>query len=233
MEKLIYILDDNDEYSIYLKKILELNNYIVKAFKSAGVLFDSLNSTNIFPDLILIDLSMPNLNGYDVIKYLNSNDKLKSINKFIVSAKSEFKSHEEFKDIEFVKKPIDEKNFIKRVNSVTRILINEVEYDYNKYVNSCICCYLLNYPFYGKIIITKLFVNRVEFNSDIRFSINSKISLFSRNISDLIEMSKEFEIIVKKTSSEKNIYSGIGEFDLLVNNDLLKLKKYIDSNCSK
>ena len=78
-----------------------------------------------------------------------------------------------------------------------------------------------------------MFVNRVEFNSDIRFSINSKISLFSRNISDLIEMSKEFEIIVKKTSSEKNIYSGIGEFDLLVNNDLLKLKKYIDSNCSK
>ena len=56
-----------------------------KVFEPLAMLKD-LATTK--PDLIILDLMLPNMNGYDVLKYMKKNDNLADIPVIILSAKS-------------------------------------------------------------------------------------------------------------------------------------------------
>ena len=81
-DKYIYIIDDNQEYSLYLNKLL--NNYEYKVFYLKILLnyFMNLKNKKVKPDLIIIDLSMPEINGLDIIKYLNSSKELQKLKNY-------------------------------------------------------------------------------------------------------------------------------------------------------
>lgn len=64
----ILIVDDSIENISLLSKILIENGYKVRVAKSGKDALDSINES--IPDLILLDVKMPDLNGYEVCKKL-------------------------------------------------------------------------------------------------------------------------------------------------------------------
>lgn len=224
----IYIIDDNEEYNFYLSKLLKNNNYIVKSFKNAKDFFYEIEQIIIKPDLVIIDLSMPDLNGLDIINSLRNKDNYKDLNKIIVSAKTEFKDRKEFKDIPFFSKPIDEVNFIKNIEKLVGAA--QVIPNFNKNISrKCqIFCFLENFLFHAKIIITKIFPKEVEFISEVKFNFNSIIKFYSRSFADLLGVSCEFKLNIKDTKKLNNIFISRAELILDNKYDYAKIYKFIE-----
>lgn len=68
MDKLIMVVDDEESMRKVLKQVLESAGYTVllaDGGEQALELFDELD-----PDLILLDIKMPNLNGFQVLKVI-------------------------------------------------------------------------------------------------------------------------------------------------------------------
>ena len=74
--KKIIVVDDNLESLTALKETLK-DIYEVYPSPSALKMFDLLE--HIIPDLILLDVEMPEMNGYEAAKKLKSNEKYKLI----------------------------------------------------------------------------------------------------------------------------------------------------------
>jgi len=74
--KKIIVVDDNPENLSVLKNTLK-DKYMVYPSPSAPDMFDLLE--HIQPDLILLDVEMPGMNGYEAAEKLKSNDKHREI----------------------------------------------------------------------------------------------------------------------------------------------------------
>ncbi len=82
----IMLVDDNQSNLNIGKSILK-NFYEVYALPSAERLFKFLES--VIPDLILLDVAMPGMNGFDVIKLLKADTRYAGIPVIFVTAKAE------------------------------------------------------------------------------------------------------------------------------------------------
>jgi len=74
--KKIVVVDDNPENLGVLKNTLK-EKYMVYPSPSAVAMFDLLQ--HVQPDLILLDVEMPEMNGYEAAEKLKSNDKQRDI----------------------------------------------------------------------------------------------------------------------------------------------------------
>ena len=83
----IVIVDDSILILKLLNSILKAENHSVWSYKNTSNLENELSS--ILPDLILLDVNMPDRNGYDVLRSLKNQDNLKDIPVIFVSAKDE------------------------------------------------------------------------------------------------------------------------------------------------
>ena len=81
----IMLIDDNKANLIMGKTILS-ELYDVYALPSADKLFEFL--THVTPDLILLDIDMPGMNGYEAITLLKADSKYEDIPVIFVTAKS-------------------------------------------------------------------------------------------------------------------------------------------------
>ncbi|MBD2211833.1 response regulator [Nostoc linckia FACHB-104] len=66
----ILIIDDNPDNIRFLAKILEAHGYIVRKALSGKIVLQSVQREP--PDLILLDINMPDLNGYEVCLHLRT-----------------------------------------------------------------------------------------------------------------------------------------------------------------
>ena len=74
------------------------------------------------PDLILLDLNLPGMSGFEVLKKLKENDDTKNIPVFAVSANAMITDIEKGMDAgfdDYITKPVDVKTFIV---SITKVL---------------------------------------------------------------------------------------------------------------
>jgi putative two-component system response regulator len=69
--KTIFVVDDNDTNLSMANKVLK-KNYRVMTLPSAERMFALLEK--ITPDLILLDIEMPNINGFDALRQLKNNN---------------------------------------------------------------------------------------------------------------------------------------------------------------
>ena len=78
MEKVVFIVDDNEANLTAGASALE-GEYKVMTMPSAKKMFDLIELFNQIPDLILLDVEMPEMDGLEAIVELKKRDKWRSI----------------------------------------------------------------------------------------------------------------------------------------------------------
>ena len=115
--KTIFIVDDNDTNLMSAKIALD-GAYKTFALPSAGKMFKLMEK--ITPDLILLDVDMPEMDGFQVMSVLKSDEKLKSIPVIFLTAKNEAESEVrgfEIGALDFINKPFSAPVLIKRIET--------------------------------------------------------------------------------------------------------------------
>ena len=67
----IWIADDDEAIRLVLEESLSSSGFKTKSFASADDLVKGLEATQ--PDLIITDIQMPGMLGYDLLKHINNN----------------------------------------------------------------------------------------------------------------------------------------------------------------
>lgn len=80
----IMIVDDQVENLKFLRNLLIKKNYSVRCAKNANIALMSLNES--LPDLILLDILMPDKNGYELCQIIKNNPDIKDIPIIFLSA---------------------------------------------------------------------------------------------------------------------------------------------------
>lgn len=81
----ILIVEDNPEAVIQVKSVLEKENYIVDVASGGQIALDYIKHT--IPDGIILDLMMPEMDGFEVLEKLRSTKKTKNTPVLILTAK--------------------------------------------------------------------------------------------------------------------------------------------------
>jgi len=90
MKKKIMVIDDNPDLIYIIKKRLENinNNFEIIGLNSGKECFKSLSEGQI-PDLVLLDVMMPEITGWDVLAKLRNNPLWDKIPVFFLTAKAD------------------------------------------------------------------------------------------------------------------------------------------------
>ncbi|MCL2411692.1 MAG: response regulator [Treponema sp.] len=113
--KTIFVVDDNDTNLMTAKTALD-SIYKIFALPSAEKMFKLLE--RIIPDLILLDLVMPEMDGFQAISILKSDIKLKNIPVVFLTSKNDVASEIrgfEMGALDFITKPFSPPVLIKRI----------------------------------------------------------------------------------------------------------------------
>lgn len=87
-KKTIIVVDDNAEMITIMKTILEAKGYNVISASSGEELFSRLEEHR--PDLILLDIMMPKMDGLQVLRALRANPDVSSVPVMLVTAKVQY-----------------------------------------------------------------------------------------------------------------------------------------------
>lgn len=86
MSPLIYSVEDDTNIARVLQIAMQNSGYVFQGFTDSKSFFDALESR--LPDLILLDIMLPDLDGIEVLKKLKQSPTLKLIPVMIISAKT-------------------------------------------------------------------------------------------------------------------------------------------------
>jgi putative two-component system response regulator len=115
----IILVDDNLANLTAGKQMLK-DNYEVYAIPSAAKLFEFLK--HVTPDIILLDIEMPEMNGYETIKILKADERFAEIPVIFLTAKTDEASELEglrLGAIDYVSKPFSAPLLLKRIETHT------------------------------------------------------------------------------------------------------------------
>jgi CheY-like chemotaxis protein len=105
--KKILVVDDKEDFLLSVKNGLEYksNEYKIQTANDGKKCINILNEE--IPDLILLDLMMPNMDGWQVLDIIRGNLKWRDIPIFIITATEnpEFKKTAEELGIIYIEKP--------------------------------------------------------------------------------------------------------------------------------
>ena len=87
-KKTILVVDDEPELVTLIRRILEKNGYRVVCAYDGRQVFDVLKKQR--PDLILLDIMMPEMNGFEVLARLKGDRETSSIAVILLTARDEF-----------------------------------------------------------------------------------------------------------------------------------------------
>jgi two-component system alkaline phosphatase synthesis response regulator PhoP len=119
-ETIFFVEDDNSIHSL-LKATLELNGYNAVGFVDPLDFLQAIKTQT--PNLIVLDLMLPHMSGYDVIEQLNENPQFAKIPVIILSALSdEFDIVKGLDNgaVDYISKPFGVAEFIARIKSNLR-----------------------------------------------------------------------------------------------------------------
>ena len=118
----ILIVDDQEVNVKVLAAKLNHNEYeIISAFSGKEAIQEAKEK---FPDVILLDIMMPDMDGYEVARYLKNDPVTKPIPIIMVSALYDEESKVKGREVgveEFINKPVDTTELLSRVNSTLQM----------------------------------------------------------------------------------------------------------------
>ena len=184
----ILIIDDKTENLHYLNTLLKEEDYLVRA--TTDPLF-AINSSKLNPPhLILLDIKMPNLDGFEVCKLMKNEEVLKDIPIIFISAlddvQSKVKAFEEG-GVDYITKPFEKEEVKARIKTQLKI-------------------------FESKNTITKLLELQDFFLKKIIHEMNTPLSIINLNIDNLqstLGFNEQFETIKASSKSLSSIYNDL------------------------
>lgn len=184
----ILIVDDKLENLQYLDKVLKNEDYDIRATPVALMALEASKLSK--PDLILLDIKMPDIDGYELCKMIKKEEELKEIPIIFISAldnvEDKVRAFEEG-GVDYITKPFEPKEIKARVK--TQLEIHK-----------------------SKIMIARLYEQQDLFVKKIMHEMNTPVSIISLN-SELLEkkygMSKEINAIKASTKTLSSIYGDL------------------------
>lgn len=126
MKNLVAIIDDESDIVDLVSIHLEKAGFEAKGFLNAQDFFDFIGKN--VPDLVLLDLMLPDADGLEICKYLRRKDEFANIPIIMLSAKGEETDKVlglELGADDYVTKPFSPKELVARVKAVLRRQVKE------------------------------------------------------------------------------------------------------------
>ncbi len=106
--KKLLIVEDADDIQLLLRKLFELENYCVACASDGAEALDSLQAMEELPNLILLDLNMPRMDGYEFLEKQKENPNFAKIPTLIMTADGDIPQHRKHVEAAgFLRKPLD------------------------------------------------------------------------------------------------------------------------------
>jgi two-component system alkaline phosphatase synthesis response regulator PhoP len=114
MSKKILVADDDPHIVEMVKSRLQANGYeVINASDGQEALDKALNHK---PDLIIVDILMPNMDGYTFVKEARASEGIKNIPIIILTAKDKMKDLFEIEGVkDYVVKPFKSEELLEKV----------------------------------------------------------------------------------------------------------------------
>lgn len=123
---LIYIVEDDSNIREIEMIALKNSGYQVKAFETAKEFYRKVEER--VPDLVLLDVMLPDENGYDIMKKIRKSPTMKRLPVIMVTAKTQeidmIKGLDDGAD-DYIKKPFSVMELISRVKALLRRTVSE------------------------------------------------------------------------------------------------------------
>ena len=137
---LIYSVEDDEDISLIINKTLTKQGFTVKSFENGKKFLEQFKLET--PDIVLLDLMLPDMSGSDIIKKIRSNQKYDNVHIIVVSAKHMTMDKVENLDLgadDYIERPFDLLELMSRVEAHARrlrksnlIKIGDIELDIAK-----------------------------------------------------------------------------------------------------
>ncbi|SFN05464.1 response regulator [Thermodesulforhabdus norvegica] len=121
--KTIFVVDDEPDLCDLVKLHLEKSDFRVKTFLSATSLLNALQTE--LPDLIILDLMLPDMDGMDLCRILRKNERTARVPIIMLTARGEVSDRVlglELGADDYVTKPFSPREIVARVRAVLRRL---------------------------------------------------------------------------------------------------------------
>jgi len=119
----ILISEDNPVNMKLIRDILCYNGYEIIEATDGKIALDLIRKNKNNIDLILMDLQLPEIDGFEVIKIVKSDDSTKNLPIFVISAhamESDIKKALKAGCNNYITKPINLEDFIDKINAFFR-----------------------------------------------------------------------------------------------------------------
>ena len=142
MESIIYSVEDDLDIARIINKTLTKQGYQVYSFQDGKSFIEAFNKQK--PDLVLLDLMLPDMNGNDIIKFIRNDIENNEVEIIIISAKRMLMDKVEGLDLgadDYLEKPFDLLELMSRVNARLRrhqnkniLVYNNLKVDLQKHL---------------------------------------------------------------------------------------------------
>jgi two-component system, OmpR family, alkaline phosphatase synthesis response regulator PhoP len=123
---LIYSVEDDESIASIINLTLTNKGYNVVTFPDGEKFLDQFKVQK--PNLILLDLMLPGIQGRDIVKYIRDDKENNKVAIVIISAKSLVSDKIDGLDLgadDYIEKPFDLQEFVSRVNVQYRKYVND------------------------------------------------------------------------------------------------------------
>jgi two-component system alkaline phosphatase synthesis response regulator PhoP len=118
-QKKILIADDNENIREALTYLLEDEGYRLTLAKDGAETLKKVRE--IRPDILFLDIMMPEINGYDVCRAIKSDPALKDVYVIMLTAKGQVAEQERGKEVgadEYIVKPFSPMEILTKIKNI-------------------------------------------------------------------------------------------------------------------
>jgi DNA-binding response OmpR family regulator len=122
MAKKILLVDDEPDILFTVKKRLQVNGFEVETAQNGVIALEKVNTFS--PDAVILDVMMPEINGYQVCRTLRENPETESLPVIMLTAKAQESDKfwgEEVGATYYVTKPFDDKELVATVKQALKL----------------------------------------------------------------------------------------------------------------
>lgn len=225
--KTVMSVDDNEDIRSLLKRMLSSAGINCISYGSSKEAIEYLKDPVSKIDLILLDLSMPEINGFQFLEQTSNLRKLKPHKICILSGASDkpfITKALSLRADDYIVKPIDKPILLNKVRNL--LGIQSLELSKFAFAKVNFQATLLNLPVLLNFSIVGLSEEGLILESPCNFREQSVISFKSRGLSDAIDYEEDFSLKITKTKLDKAKFHISGAFLALPENANQKIRAY-------